>query len=133
MGIFRDTRSGNQRQRRDLHIGQWSAKKYDSKFVFEFKYVIGYCRRKGHGTGPHLELLVGNKNVWKFQIDLKNEDYPYDRSRHCGGAPNKYSPWNKKEFTIPANVGGKMIFRMIGTDRNIHVVGNGFKCAIPSN
>ena len=127
MGIFRDTRSGSQRQKRDLHLGHFSTKKYESTYIFEYKYVIGYCRtKKGEGIGPTLELIVGNKLVWKKHINLKNADYPYDAK--CGGGRHKYSPWNRNHFKIPANVGGKVVLKMIGTDRNIHVVGNGIKC-----
>ena len=81
------------------------------------------------GTGPTLKLTVGNTEVWKIQINLQTGDYPYDTG--CGAPSDKadkYSPWQEATFGVPADVGGSMVLTMIGTDRNIHVIGDGLQC-----
>ena len=76
-----------------------------------------------------MQLNVGSKQVWKRQLELNTEDYPYDTV--CGAPAaieNKYSPEQTAKFSIPQGVGGSMVLTMIGTDRNIHVLGNGVQC-----
>ena len=76
-----------------------------------------------------MQLNVGSKQVWKRQLDLTTEDYPYDTG--CGASAeieNKYSPEQIAKFSIPEGVGGSAVLIMIGTDRNIHVLGNGLQC-----
>ena len=76
-----------------------------------------------------MQLNVGSKQVWKKQLDLNTEDYPYDTV--CGAPAaieNKYSPEQTAKFSIPEGAGGSIVLTMIGTDRNIHVLGNGLQC-----
>ena len=99
-------------------------------YTFQFKYFIGYCKKRGRGTGPTLKIKLGTEEVWKRQLDLKIEDYPYDK--RCGApaaVSKKYSPWQTAYFIIPKNVGGSLTLTLIGTDRNIHVLGNGLQCS----
>ena len=99
------------------------------EYSFKYKYIIGYCEQKHKDIGPTLKLTVGNTEVWKIQINLQTGDYPYDTE--CGASENmadRYSPWQEANFEIPADVGGSMVFTMIGTDRNIHVIGDGLQC-----
>ena len=72
------------------------------------------------GNGPTLQLNVGSKQVWKRQLDLNTEDYPYDTG--CGASAeieNKYSPEQEQSPTLLANVIDEKIvprehnFRMI--------------------
>ena len=128
-GKFDDTRSGSQHQTNTLTFGSITPAPQLVGYTFKYKYIIGYCTQKHKGTGPILELKVGNTEVWKTQINLQTKDYPYDT--RCGASSNKadnYSPWQEANFNIPANVGGSLVLTMIGTDRNIHVVGDGVRC-----
>ena len=99
-------------------------------YTFQFKYINGYCKKRGQGTGPTLKIKVGMEEVWKRQLDMKTEDYPYDA--WCGApaaVSKKYSPLQTAHFSIPKDVGGPLTLTLIGTDRNIHVLGNGLQCS----
>jgi len=125
LAVFPDSRSGNQHQSTSQYLGSFEASLTDRKFVFKYKYVVGYTRQKGQGTGPTLRLVAGSPSeIWKRQIDLANGgDYSWDRV--CGGHPHNYSPEQSATFTVPAGLEGSMVLQMIATDRNIHVVGLG--------
>ena len=129
IGKFDDTRSGGQHQTKTLELGNIKPPPEAWTYNFKYKYIIGYCTTKGKGNGPTLQLNVGSKQVWKRQLDLNTEDYPYDTG--CGASAeieSKYSPEQTAKFSIPKGVGGSMVLTMIGTDRNIHVLGNGLQC-----
>ena len=127
LGTFGDTRSGNQHHIGGRTLGTLPASSSIRTVVFKYKYVVGYCSRKGHGTGPVLSIKVSGRQLWTRQIKLASEDYPYDGG--CGGNPHNYSPVQTSLMTIPAGVGGSVHLSMAVKDRNIHVVGLGISCS----
>jgi len=101
---------------------------FDRPVTFKYKYVLGYCRLKGKGTGPVLTITIGGKKVWARAINLAaGEDYPYDKG--CGGKPTNYSPIQSSSMVIPKSAGGEVKLSMVVKDRNIHVVGDSLKCS----
>merc|ERR1712216_365855 len=100
VGNFGDWRSGNQYQNNARNLGTIPRATAAQTLTFKYKYVLGYCPRKGKGNGPTLTVKVAGKTVWTKTIDVRTADYPYDRG--CGGAPNKYSPTQTASFTAPA-------------------------------
>ena len=111
-------------------LGTLQASGKTFSYVFEYKYVLGFCTKSSFkkGDGPTLSIFVGRKKVWTYTIDLNTEDYPHDAL--CGGSPTNYSPWVQAAFEIPANLGGEVILTMAANNRNIHIVGHGMKCAL---
>ena len=124
-GTFREWRAGNQHQTHSHYIGKLPASKTTQTLVFKYRYIVGYCGRKGLGTGPKLSITVGSTQRWTTQIDLTKADYPYDRG--CGGAPNKFSPiTTSRPFTLPAHEARETVtLKVTMADRNLHVIGLG--------
>ena len=127
LGTFSDVRSGNQHDMGGKDMGTLLSSSSTRTVTFRYKYVVGFCSKKGKGTGPVLSITVGGKKVWTLQLDLAVQDYPYDKK--CGGGPKNYSPVQSSRIKIPAGVGGKVHLSMTVKDRNIHVVGYGVSCA----
>ena len=106
-GEFPDWRAGNARGENtrtvcadDVNIAAGTT------VAFKYKYVVGYCGKKGEGIGPTLTLIVAGKEVWKKQIDLKTADYPWDGG--CGGNPRNYSPTQTATFKADTALKGKV-------------------------
>ena len=130
LGTFGDVRSGNQQHTGGKTMGTLPASSAIRTVAFKYKYVVGYCSKKGQGTGPVLSIKVSGQEVWSRQLKLASDDYPYDKN--CGGNPKNYSPVQTSLMTIPAGVAGTVHLSMVAKDRNIHVVGLGMSCKFNS-
>jgi len=129
IGKFGDTRSGGLNHVGHRGMGNLPAAAFDRPVTFKYKYVLGYCSAKGKGTGPVLSIMIGGKKVWNRAINVAaGEDYPYDRGV-CGGDPKKYSPIQSSSMVIPKGAGGEVKLSWVVKDRNIHIVGDSFKCS----
>ena len=124
MGTFGDWRSGNQNQNNKRTLGNLPGSSASRTVQFKYKYVVGYCGKKGSGTAPTFTLTVGGTKRWSRTLNLKTEDYPYDRG--CGGDRNKYSPTQTATFYVPKNTKAQsIVLALTIRSRNLHVVGQG--------
>merc|ERR1712166_841611 len=124
VGTFKDWRSGNQNVSNTKTLGNLPGSSASRTVQFKYKYVVGYCGKKGEGSAPTFTLTVGGTKRWSRILNLKTEDYPYDRG--CGGDRNKYSPTQTATFTVPKNTKAQsIILALTIKSRNLHVVGQG--------